>query len=68
MVRGEREQEYYDVFARRKTEEPLEHIGTVGASDPSDAEVFAFKLYDQWKWSELFVARRADVIEVVRTP
>ncbi len=68
MVRGEREQEYYDVFARRKTEEPLEHIGTVGASDPSDAEVFAFKLYDQWKWSELFVARQADAIEVVRTP
>ena len=68
MVRGEREQEYYDVFARRKAEEPLEHIGTVGASEPSDAEVFAFKLYDHWKWSELFVARRADAIEVVRTP
>jgi hypothetical protein len=65
---AEREQEYYDVFARRKADEALEHIGTVGASEPSDAEVFAFKLYDQWKWTELFVARRADTIEVVRTP
>lgn len=67
-MKGEREQEYYDVFARRKVEESLEHIGTVGASEPSDAEVFAFKLYDQWKWSELFVARHAEIIEVVRTP
>jgi 1,2-phenylacetyl-CoA epoxidase PaaB subunit len=67
-MKAERDQEYYDVFARRKAEEPLEHIGTVGASEPSDAEVFAFKLYDQWKWTELFVARHADVVEVVRTP
>ena len=54
------------MFARRKTQEPLEHIGTVGASEPSDAEVFAYKLYDQWKWSELFVARAADVLEVIK--
>jgi 1,2-phenylacetyl-CoA epoxidase PaaB subunit len=67
-MKGEREQEYYDVFARRKAAEPLEHIGTVGASEPSDAEVFAFKLYDQWKWTEQFVVRHADVVEVVRTP
>ena len=67
-MKGEREREYYDVFARRKAAEPLEHIGTVGASEPSDAEVFAFKLYDQWKWTELFVVRQAEVVEVVRTP
>ena len=67
-MKSEREQEYYDVFARRKAAELLEHIGTVGASEPSDAEVFAFKLYDQWKWTELFVVRQADVVEVVRTP
>ncbi|MBV8954427.1 MAG: hypothetical protein JO153_08425 [Solirubrobacterales bacterium] len=67
-MKAEREQEYYDVFARRKRDEPLEHIGTVGASEASDAEVFAFKLYDQWKWTEQFVVRRADIIEVVQTP
>jgi 1,2-phenylacetyl-CoA epoxidase PaaB subunit len=67
-MKGEREQEYYDVFARRKAMEPLEHIGTVGASEPSDAEVFALKLYDQWRWTEQFVVRQADVVEVVRTP
>ena len=65
-MKGERDREYYEVFARRKAHEPLEHIGTVGASEPSDAEVFAYKLYDQWKWSELFVARAADVLEVIK--
>ena len=63
-MKGEREQEYYDVFARRKAAEPLEHIGTVGASEPSDAEVFAFKLYDQWRWSELFVVPKRELIQV----
>ena len=67
-MKAERDHEYYQVFARRKADEPLQHIGTVGASEPDDAEVFAYKLYDQWRWTELFVARQADVIEVVRTP
>ena len=50
-MKAEREHEYYQVFARRKEEEPMQHIGTVGASEPDDAEVFAFKLYDQWRWA-----------------
>jgi 1,2-phenylacetyl-CoA epoxidase PaaB subunit len=65
-MRPEREREYYDVFARRKRGEPLQHIGTVGASEPDDAEVFALKLYDQWRWTEMFVAPRQSLIEVVR--
>ena len=67
-MKAERDHEYYQVFARRKADEPLQHIGTVGASEPDDAEVFAYKLYDQWRWTELFVVRQADEIEVVRTP
>jgi 1,2-phenylacetyl-CoA epoxidase PaaB subunit len=65
-MKAERDHEYYQVFARRKAEEPLQHIGTVGASEPDDAEVFAYKLYDQWRWSELFVARAADVATVIK--
>ena len=65
-MRAERDHEYYQVFARRKPDEPLYHIGTVGASEPDDAEVFAFKLYDQWRWSEMFVARSRRLIQVVR--
>ena len=37
----EREREYYQVFARRKADEPLQHIGTVGASEPDDGELEA---------------------------
>ncbi|MGA2925630.1 MAG: hypothetical protein ABSG43_06460 [Solirubrobacteraceae bacterium] len=65
-MRPEREHEYYDVFARRKAGEPLQHVGTVGASEGDDAEVFAYKLYDQWRWSDMFVAPRRCLIEVVR--
>jgi 1,2-phenylacetyl-CoA epoxidase PaaB subunit len=65
-MQAEREHEYYQVFARRKADEPLQHIGTVGASEPDDAEVFAFKLYDQWRWSEMFVAPSRRLIQVVR--
>ena len=58
-MKAEREHEYYQVFARRKADEPMLHVGTVGASEPDDAEVFAFKLYDQWRWTEMFVAPSA---------
>jgi hypothetical protein len=61
---AEREREYYQVFARRKADEPLQHIGTVGASEPDDAEVFAFKLYDQWRWTEMFVAPSRALVQV----
>jgi hypothetical protein len=54
------------VFARRKGDEPLQHIGTVGASEPDDAEVFAFKLYDQWRWTEMFVAPSRSILSLRR--
>ena len=58
--------EYFEVFARRRPDEPLQHIGTVGASEPDDAEVFAYKLYDQWRWTEMFVAASRSLVEVQR--
>ena len=54
------------MFARRKADEPLQHIGTVGASEPDDAEVFAYKLYDQWRWTEMFVAPSRAIVSVRR--
>ena len=58
--------EYFEVFARRRPDEPLLHVGTVRAAGGDDAEVFASKLYDQWRWSELFVAPRAAIVSVRR--
>jgi len=65
-MKAERDHEYYQLFARRKKDEPLQHIGTVGASEPDDAEVFAYKLYDQWRWTELFVAPSRSLVQVRR--
>lgn len=65
-MKSEREHEYYQVFARRKADEALQHIGTVGASEPDDAEVFAFKLYDQWRWTAMFVVPSRALVQVQR--
>jgi hypothetical protein len=65
-MKAERDHEPYEVFARRKPDEPLLHIGTVGASEPDDAEVYAYKLYDQWRWSEMFVAPSRALVSVRR--
>jgi 1,2-phenylacetyl-CoA epoxidase PaaB subunit len=59
-------EEYYEVFARHDLNEPLHHIGTVRAASPKDAGVFAYTLYDEWKWREMFVAPRGSVIQVIR--
>ena len=61
----QRQQEYYEVFARHELDDPLHHIGTVLAASPKDAGVFAYTLYDEWKWRELFVAPRRSLIRGV---
>ncbi len=58
--------EDYEVFARYEVHEPLRHVGTVRARTPKDAEVFAYTLYDEWRWREMFVVPRRDLVWVVR--
>ncbi len=57
--------EYYEVFARHDLLEPLRHVGTVRATTSKDAGVFAFSLYDEWKWKEMFVTPRGRIIRVI---
>jgi hypothetical protein len=40
-------------------------VGTVTAAGPSDARVFAFMLYDERRWQEMFVAPRSAVVPVI---
>lgn len=54
--------EYYEVFARYEPDEPLRHVGTVRARHPKDAEVFAYTLYDEWKWREMLVVPRRELV------
>ncbi len=54
----------YEVFARQGTE-PFRHVGAVRATSPQEAGVFAYTLYDERSWSELFVVPREALVRVV---
>lgn len=53
--------ELYEVFARHSKEPALHHVGEVRAATPRDAEVFAYAMYDERKWVEMFVVLREDI-------
>ena len=57
--------ELWEVFARHDREERAHHLGTVTAAGASDARVFAFMLYDERRWQEMFVAPRSAVVHVI---
>jgi hypothetical protein len=57
--------EAWEVYARHDREERAHYVGTVQAVGASDAKVFAYMLYDERRWQEMFVVRRNDVVAVV---
>ena len=57
--------EVWEVFARHDREARAHHVGTVQAAGASDAKVFAFMLYDERRWQEMFVAPRSAVVRVI---
>ena len=57
----------YVVLARKTREDPLHHIGSVHASDPELAKVYAWKTYDEERWFEMCVIPRSAIIPVNRT-
>jgi len=58
--------EAWEVFARQDASIPIRHVGTVDASNLDDATVFAYTLYEEWKWTDMFIVRRSDIEQVVR--
>jgi 1,2-phenylacetyl-CoA epoxidase PaaB subunit len=57
--------EVWEVYARHDREARVHNVGTVRAAGPKDAKVFAFMMYDERRWQEMFVAPRSAVIPVV---
>jgi 1,2-phenylacetyl-CoA epoxidase PaaB subunit len=55
----------WEVFARRKFEEPLHHIGTVAADDPSLAEVYARTIFNEFTWVEMVLYPRDSSVSVI---
>jgi 1,2-phenylacetyl-CoA epoxidase PaaB subunit len=58
--------EPWEVFARQDEKLPIRHIGTVDATTVDDATVFAYTLYEEWKWVDMFIVKRSDTTQVVR--
>ncbi|MGH2541600.1 MAG: hypothetical protein ACRDIB_02305 [Ardenticatenaceae bacterium] len=57
--------ETYEVFAARTGHDhPLQHIGSVRASESKSAAAFAYMMYDEWRWQAMFVVSRAAIIFV----
>jgi len=57
----------WEVFARRKFEEPLAHVGTVAADDPDLATVYACTIFNEFNWVEMVLYPRAAALSVLRT-
>jgi 1,2-phenylacetyl-CoA epoxidase PaaB subunit len=56
----------FEVFARHAKDANIAHIGQVQADTQRDALVFAFTLYDERKWEDMFVVPEADIVRLVR--
>jgi 1,2-phenylacetyl-CoA epoxidase PaaB subunit len=55
----------YEVFAKVKAEDEFRHIGNVVASDANLARVYAFTVYQEWAWSEMFVVPRRVIVPII---
>jgi hypothetical protein len=56
----------YQVFARHDKEPALRQIGEVQARTDDDAVVFAYTLYNERRWQDLFVVPQAAMIPLIR--
>lgn len=63
---GAKGKRLYDVYVRRKYDEPLRHIGTVTALDDELAKVYANTIYNEELWIEMILYPRDAAIEVIR--
>jgi len=57
--------EVYEVFARQRRKEPLQHVGTVVAPNDDLAATFARSIYNEEPWVEMRVAARRNFIPAI---
>jgi 1,2-phenylacetyl-CoA epoxidase PaaB subunit len=58
--------EAWEVFARQDAQIPIRHVGRVDASNLDDAVVFAVTLYEEWKWTDMFIVPLRQIEQVVK--
>ena len=57
----------WQVYARRKYDEPLHEIGNVMADDVELAKVYARSIYDEFTWVEMIIVPRATIVTVIES-
>lgn len=55
----------WQVYARRKYDEPLHEIGNVMADDVELAKVYARSIYDEFSWIEMVLIPRDTIVTVI---
>jgi 1,2-phenylacetyl-CoA epoxidase PaaB subunit len=58
--------EQWEVFARQDEKIPIRHVGRVDASNLDDAVVFASTLYEEWKWTDMFIVPHREIHQLVK--
>jgi 1,2-phenylacetyl-CoA epoxidase PaaB subunit len=61
------ESRVWQVYARRKYEEPLHEIGNVMADDVELAKVYARSIYDEFSWVEMVLIPREAIVTVLES-
>ena len=55
----------WEVYARRKYEEPLYQVGTVAADDPDLGTVYARTIFNEFPWIEMVLIPRDSMVKVI---
>ena len=55
----------WQVYARRKYDEPLHEIGNIMADDVELAKVYARSIYDEFSWVEMVIIPRDSIVTVI---
>jgi 1,2-phenylacetyl-CoA epoxidase PaaB subunit len=61
------ESQVWQVYARRKYDEPLHEIGNVMADDVELAKVYARSIYDEFSWIEMVLVPRNTIVTVIES-
>jgi 1,2-phenylacetyl-CoA epoxidase PaaB subunit len=54
-------EEVFEVFARIAPGDPMSHVGTLNAPHMDLARVYAWKIYDEEDWHEMWVVPRGAI-------
>ena len=59
------ETQVWQVYARRKYDEPLHEVGNVMADDVELAKVYARTIFDEFSWVEMVILPRDSIVAVI---